>query len=346
MTLDEIRIAPYSLELRRPWRGAAGSITSRRGWLAAAEGGGLSGYGDCSPPPSATAADIAACEAGLRHLAGDVRGLPVETALARVAASGAPAPARCAVEAALLDLQARAVGLPLARLLQPQAAATVLANASLGVLDADSLQRARDAVAAGYTVLKAKVGALPQAEETARLGAIAAELPPGARLRLDANRAWDFGGAQRLVAAVSALPVEALEEPLADPSPAAFQRLQREAPFALALDESLPQWIAAWPGAALEVRRWVLKPMRWGGARRCLALAQEAARAGVESVVTTTVDSAPGCWLAVHLAAALNNGLAHGLGTSEWLAEDLGPAPIPERGEIRVPGPGLGFVPA
>lgn len=345
MILDRVRIAPYSLRLHRPWHGAAAVMERRAGWLVSAAAGDLAGHGDCSPPPSAPEREIAACESALGALAGGLQGRALDAALQLVAEWGAPAPVVCALETALLDVQAQAAGVPLARLLSAAAAATVQANASLGILDADVLRRTENALAAGYTVLKAKVGALPMPEEVARLDTLAAQLPQGARLRLDGNRAWDPAAARRFVDAVAGMPVEALEEPLADPTPESFQALQRHLPFPLALDESLPEWILKWPQAALEVRRWVLKPMRWGGARRCLRLAREAARSGVECVVTTTVDSAPGAWLAVHLAAALNNGMAHGLGTSEWLAEDLGPAPVPVRGEIAVPVRGLGFVP-
>lgn len=345
MILGEIRVAPYSLKLRRPWHGAAAVMERRAGWLVSACAGAFAGHGDCSPPPSASTAEIAACESALRRLAGQLRGRTLDAGLELAGASGVPPPATCALETALLDLQAQEANLSLARLLRSNASPAVRANASLGILDAAVGQRAREAVAGGFSVLKAKVGALPMSEEIARLQALAASLPQGVGLRLDANRAWDALAAARFVAAIAELPIEALEEPLAEPTPGTFRALQRQAIFALALDESLPQWLAEWPSAALEVRRWVLKPMRWGGARRCLALAEKAARNAVECVVTTTVDSAPGCWLALHVAAALNNGLAHGLATSEWLAEDLGRAPVPVGGVIAVPSRGLGFIP-
>lgn len=346
MILGEIGVAPYSLRLRRPWHGAAAVMARRNGWLVSVHAGDLAGHGDCSPPPSASPAQIAACESALDRLTGEMRGRALDAGLELLAESAAPPPALCALETALLDLQAQAADVSLARLLRPDSARAVPANASIGILDPAAGERARAAVAGGFSVLKAKVGALPISEEIARLRALAASLPPGVSLRLDANRAWESRAAARFVAAIADLPVEALEEPLAAPTPDEFGGLQRGAPFALALDESLPQWLATWPSAALEVRRWVLKPMRWGGARRCLALAERAARNAVECVVTTTVDSAPGCWLALHLAAALNNGLAHGLATSEWLAEDLGAAPVPVGGVIPVPARGLGFVPA
>lgn len=346
MPVRSIRVTPYALTLKRPWYGARARMDARAGWLVAiTDNTGRVGYGDCSPPPSASDEQRQAAAAALARLADALTGLDPAPALERLAAVDAPAPARCALETALLDLQARAGGVPLARLLNPDAAATVNANASLGRLDPDVATRAEAALLQGYTVMKVKVGEFGVDEEAQRLERLAGDLPGDVRLRLDANRGFGLNDARRFIAAAAALPVEAMEEPLREPTPEAFARLQSEAPFPLALDESLPHWLSAHPEAALAARRWVLKPMRWGGARRCLTLAAGAAKAGIEVVVTTTVDSAAGCWLAVHLAAAVDNGLAHGLGTSDWLAEDLGPAPLPENGTVAVPPVGLGFVP-
>jgi o-succinylbenzoate synthase len=347
MTVRTLRVTPYTLTLKRPWYGARARMDARAGWLVAvSDAAGRTGYGDCSPPPSATGALRRKAERALARFTDALTGLDLAHALQRVAAAAdVPAPARCALETALLDLSAQARGVSLAHALDPQAAASVNVNASLGRLDGDVGIRAEAALLQGYTVMKVKVGVFDAGEEVKRLARLAGALPGDVHLRLDANRAWRLEDARRFIAGAAALPVEALEEPLDDPFPEAFTKLQLEAPFPLALDESLPHWLSAHPEAALAVRRWVLKPMRWGGARRCLTLAAGAAKAGIDVVVTTTVDSAAGSWLAVHLAAAVNNGLAHGLGTSEWLAEDLGPAPAPENGMVAVPSVGLGFAP-
>lgn len=346
MPIQSIRVTPYTLTLKRPWYGARARMDARGGWLAAAtDSAGRTGYGDCSPPPSSSADMRRSAEEAVTRFADALAHVDVAVALDRVGIADLPAPARCALETALLDLQAQARAVPLARLLSADASAAVAVNASLGRLDGEIGKRAEAALLSGYTVMKVKVGVFDPAEEVKRLARLAAALPGDVRLRLDANRAWRADEASRFIAGTAALPIEALEEPLREATPEAFARLQGEAPFPLALDESLPQWLSSHPEAALAARRWVLKPMRWGGARRCLTLAAGAAKAGIEVVVTTTVDSAAGSWLAVHLAAAVNNDLAHGLGTSEWLAEDLGPPPQPENGRVAVPPVGLGFAP-
>jgi L-alanine-DL-glutamate epimerase-like enolase superfamily enzyme len=66
--------------------------------------------------------------------------------------------------------------------------------------------------------------------------------------------------------------------------------------------------------------------------------------AGREVVITSLVESAAGLWATAQLAAAIGSPLAHGLATGQWLAEDLGPPPLPLAGRIALPDtPGSGF---
>jgi L-alanine-DL-glutamate epimerase-like enolase superfamily enzyme len=176
----------------------------------------------------------------------------------------------------------------------------------------------------------------------ARLCQLAAQLPDGCRLRLDANRAWADPDCERWLAALRNLPIESLEEPLADPTPARLARLQASTPIPLALDESLVAFGLEAVLADPPVRRLVLKPMVHGGLLPCLDAARSAP--GLEWVVTTTIDSAAGTWAAAQLAAAIGSPLAQGLATAEWLARDLGPPPLVRAGWLQLPEePGLGF---
>ncbi len=88
----------------------------------------------------------------------------------------------------------------------------------------------------------------------------------------------------------------------------------------------------------------VLKPMVRGGLRPALALAQAGVTAGMGAFATTTFDSSVGTAAALHLAAALNSDVAHGLGTGEHLAGDLlATTLVADGGWMRVPtGEGLG----
>jgi L-alanine-DL-glutamate epimerase-like enolase superfamily enzyme len=222
----------------------------------------------------------------------------------------------------------------------------VSVNTVVGVIDDTLESRARKALEEGFTLLKIKLGLRPWLDELPELQAFSSTLPEGVMLRLDTNGAWDSHDARQALNALRDLPVEALEEPLACPRPETLQRLQTLVPWPLALDESL----RAWPLEDLlknpPVNRLILKPMILGGVLPSLQLARRARRAGLECVITTTVDSAAGVWAALHLAAALDNNLAHGLDTAAWLAEDTGCGPLVQSASMRInETSGLGFAP-
>jgi L-alanine-DL-glutamate epimerase-like enolase superfamily enzyme len=176
---------------------------------------------------------------------------------------------------------------------------------------------------------------------------LARRLPVGTSLRLDANCAWNEREAAEFLGALAGLPVESVEDPLVQPDRTAWIRLQAKVPFPLAADESLRIMGADAVFNQPPVRRIVLKPMVLGGLVSALALARRAREAGVECVVTSTVDSAVGVTAALHLAAAVANDLAHGLATSAWLEGDVGNPPWPSRGALLLGDcPGLGCIPS
>jgi o-succinylbenzoate synthase len=336
---------PYRLPLRQPWRTARGERIARTGWLVQAEADGIRGFGDCAPLPEAGTETTEQAEHRLDYW----RDRAVDGAdalLAALAAGHSPAPAAdCAVEAALLDLDARRRGLPLRRLLRLHAPDRIQVNAMLGAAATLTTAIVEQALAAGYRVLKLKIGTAPMATELPRVEAAAALMPAGARLRLDANGAWDGPTAALWIERLADLPIDCLEEPLAEPDDAALAALQQAAPFSLALDESLAGRADIDP-RRLPVRRLVLKPAVQGGLRRTLRLSEQARAAGREAVVTSLVESAAGLWTAAQLAAATGSALAHGLATADWLAADLGAAPRIGQGQMRLPdSAGSGFAP-
>ncbi len=312
--------------------------------LASADG--LTGFGDCAPLPEMGTETSALAEQQLcRGLEACTGSMP-QRALAELDRQHTTPAARCGLETALLDLLSQQAGLPLACWLNERASQTISVNAALGALDDHVDTRAWDALAQGYTVLKAKMGVYSREQEQERVVALAHILPAEAALRLDANGRWDEPQARSVLMSLGDLPIESLEEPLAVPRRDALKRLQALVPWPLALDESLRVWRTDDLCADPPVRRLVLKPMVLGGLLPALRLARHGQAAGLEVVVTTTIDSAAGVWAALHLAAALNSDTAHGLGTGAWLQEDVGRGPIVQAGKLALnPVPGLGFRP-
>lgn len=348
MRITAGHLIPYRLPLRHPWRSAHGVFTHRVGWLVRLEtDAGLLGHGDCAPLPEAGTETPGQALDQLQARLPLLHGCIPPQALNDLDGTDCHAPAaRCALETALLDLLAQQAGMPLARWLNPRAPMSVRANAMIGGLDEVVATRAEIALTAGFALLKLKVGMSEPEIELAQLHRLADVLPSAAIFRLDANGAWSRDQAQRFIEGLSELPIESLEEPLAQADVAGLQYLQTLAPFPLALDESLMQFDTSTLLAEMVVRRLVLKPMALGGVRPAYALAQRAKTAGVECVVTTTVDSAVGVLAAAHLAAALDNDLTHGVATSSWLLSDVGNAPPVASGRVLLDDRlgGLGFL--
>lgn len=350
MRIAASRLIPYRLPLRHPWRSAHGVVTHRAGWLVRLETDvGLVGFGDCAPLPDAGTETPESAREALQAYLSALQYCDPQSVLDEMVGVGFQTPAaRCALEIALLDLVAQQAGVALAHGLNANAPLRFRANAAMGMLDDGVAGRAREALGAGFEVLKLKVGLFAPDSELAALRCLAAGLPQGAVLRLDANGAWDPEQARRFIEGLATLPVESLEEPLRNPDVAGLASLQALAPFPLALDESLGRLRQDALLGSLAVRRLVLKPMALGGVRPAYALALRAMAVGMECVVTSTVDSAVGVAAACHLAAALDNGLAHGVATSSWLGRDVGKPPRLENGWVWLDNAmsGLGFRPA
>jgi o-succinylbenzoate synthase len=346
--IETVRLAAYRLPLRSPWASARGRLHWRQGWLVEIGSAGLSGYGDCAPLTEAGTESAEAAEQALRKALARLNGCSLADASAALADLARKTPAASfALECALLDLEARLRNLPLRRLLTADAADRVPVNAVLGTVLQASDAALRAATESGFRVLKLKVGTSDFAEELDRLSALAEALPPDASLRLDANGAWDFPTASRAIEAIAGLPIDCLEEPLSDPSFEWLAELQAFAPFPLALDESLPRWLAAGQDPShLPVRRAVLKPAALGGLTRTFELSGRLREAGKEVAVTSMLESAAGLWPVAQVAAAIGGAIPHGLATADWLAEDLGSAPRPSGAMLHLPDcAGSGFSP-
>lgn len=188
---------------------------------------------------------------------------------------------------------------------------------------------------AGFRTFKWKVGVRAVADELAMLDDVCARLPGGAKLRLDANGAWDRRTAEKWLDRCVEYPVEYIEQPcfaeasafakaVADKSSvSAAQRkeedlllgLAEDYPTPLALDESVvsgrdvTRWIEmGWPGY------FVVKPSLMGDPMSALE-ALEKAKAKV--VFSSALETRIGAKAALRLAFAWS-GSKHALGFGVW----------------------------
>jgi o-succinylbenzoate synthase len=308
---------------------------------------GVVGLGEASPlveRREGTAAEVVAlCESVGSGLVGDGGGgLPsLLTSLATRPGGRALA---CGLESALLDAAGREQGASASALLATglladgdggavggRVADRVVVNATIGQADTEGAVRAAvDAVAAGFGTVKLKVGMEKEVEaEVRRVAAVREAIGDGVRLRIDANGAWEVDRAvetaKALVAALGPSGLEWIEQPVAAHEIAGLKRVREESGVAVAADESaisvghVEQIVGM--GAVDAV---VLKPMSLGGLAKTREAALVARRAGVQAVVTTSIDSGVGTAAALHVAASLGDGVAAcGLATAELLESDL-----------------------
>ena len=330
---------PIALPLARPWRTAHGVFQERLGWvLSIAASDGTEGYGEALPLPEAGTENHDDCHNALMQIVERLKEIDPEKALLDLPgwAPGSPA-ARCAAETALLGLLSKQSGLSPARWLNPRAADTVRVNAIAGSLSVGIENEIVERMGQGFTVIKVKVGLDDPASEARQLADLCRHLAPGVTLRLDANGAWEPEQAAVFLAGIDRLPIESLEEPLSHPDLALLKRFQGSVSFSLALDEHL--WSIEHEDilANRPVDRIILKPMAAGGPYSCYKIGKKAQEAGLETVVTTTVDGLFGTQAALWAASALDEEKkwAHGLSTGSWFKENFPQIPC-DSAEIRV----------
>ncbi len=333
----------FELPLRTPLSTATGTIETRGGvvvWIHENVEGGTVGVGEATPLPGWTESMEecqVAIDRALDRLETDGPGAALEET------REAPA-ARHGVSLAVLDREARAAGEPLYRHLREERSRTISSipvNATAGDGEVtQTVEAAMEAVREGFETLKLKVGAQETATDAGRLEAIESEVSGNLRLRVDANGAWSQEEARL---AIDAFPdIEYVEQPLAPGDLAGHADLRDRA--AIALDETLREHTIEEivDSGATDVV--VLKPMALGGIDRAMTAATEAREAGIDPVITTTIDGVVARTAAVHLAAGLDLDRACGLATADRLETDLAPDPTRVTdGRISVPqDPGIG----
>jgi o-succinylbenzoate synthase len=355
MNVVGAEVEALRLPLRRPLATSQGALAIREGFLLRLRSDtGVTGIGEASPAywigegsPARTADDLRRVVAlvGRQPRSDAVRARLLDGA---AGASISPA-AACAVDGALLDLEARTRGVGLGAVLGAAGAADVPIAALIGGAAPDLVMaEVEAALTAGFQTLKLKVGIAALADEVWQVAAVRARVGAGVRLRLDANRAWAPEDARRALAAFAPFDVEYVEEPLRSAEPEALAALARATPVPLAVDESIVdaadvlRLVAA--GARVHV---VLKAARVGGPTRLVALARLAHAAGLPVIVTDSIESTIGMSVAVHVAAALPGPrFAVGLGGAQLLMAESGVAPHPLcRPWLAPVGPGWGVAP-
>ncbi len=327
-----MRIERFSLALSSPLSTAHGTIDTREGFIITIEIDGTVGVGEATPLPGWTES-LETCEKALeraRRASNDGWGAALDTL------DGTPA-ARHGLALALCDVRSRAAGIPLYRSLGGDHTECVPVTATIGDGTVEkTVEAAIMATESGFKTLKIKVGARTVETAIERISAVREAVGPDIELRADANGAWTREEAQMALDGFADCDLAYVEQPLSPTDLAGHAALRGQVD--IALDETLATHSIETVLDADAADALVLKPMVLGGPDYTRAAAFAAHEAGLEAVVTTSVDGALARTGAVHVAASLPDPPACGLATADRLTEDLiaDPAPVAD-GYARVP---------
>lgn len=303
---------PYRRPLRAPLRTAHGAWTEREGILVRLEdAAGWVGYGEIAPLPWFGTETLAEAEEVCRKFGASVTDELLDAVPARFGC----------VRFALAQARAQPAKV---------SGTTRLPVAALLPAGREALAALPAKLEAGYLSFKWKVGLGAVDDEFGILDDLLAALPDYAKVRLDANGAWDRRQAAKWLARCAERPVEFVEQPVNPGDEAALRGLAADFPVTLALDESITGLAAArrwqgqgWPGV------FVIKPALAGPLGELSAWVAETK---ADIVLSSAIETALG--RAAILRAALTQPLtkrALGFGVGEifgdrrWDGPFLGP---------------------
>jgi L-alanine-DL-glutamate epimerase-like enolase superfamily enzyme len=209
--------------------------------------------------------------------------------------------------------------------------------------------------AGGFTTFKLKLGAetaneadnrplsRSRVEDVAQVRAVREAVGDSARIRVDANQAWDLETAKRTLADLEPFGIELAEQPVATLEEMA--ELAASTSIPLAADESVASTDEAERAVALGACTYTgIKLSKVGGPEEALAVA-DVLPAYASSALDGPVGIAAGAQVALSLAEHPERlELAHGLATQRLFAETIAAVECELRdGMLHLPpGPGLG----
>jgi L-Ala-D/L-Glu epimerase len=286
--LEPILVA---IPLREPVSGVHGVTTIQQSVLVRVmTDAGHEGWGNVDPTPGYSKVSADSVHTTVSRLAPALLGVDafnIHAALARMdRAAAATAEAKAAVEMALVDLKARALGVPVHSLLGGRVKDAVTLNAWIGTVA--PAQAAREAVAwlaRGFRTAKIKVAGATDAG-VERVAAVRAAVGDRMALRVDFNESLTVDAAPAFIRRLEPYALTLVEQPIPRADIAGLARIRAAIGIPLMADESVAD-----PAALVEIiRRGAadlvkLKVMKQGGLLRTLAMVACAEAAGLRVVL-------------------------------------------------------------
>lgn len=355
LSLAALHVWPLRIPLRQPLKLASETITHAETLLIEVQDSeGRSGWGEASAAPTMTGEVLPGmAEVARRYLAPALLAspfaAPAEITHRLDRAIRGNTGAKCAAEAALLDLAARRAGLPLCDFLGQRRRDAAPCIAMIGGATEDSvLEAALAAQAQGFRHIKVKLGLRPDPrEDAAMIRRLRAALGPGAHLSGDANMAWTLPATLAFLADLPEEALDYLEQPLPDDDKAGLAQLSAQTRCPICVDEGL-HGLADIPACRGIAAGFGLKSIKLGGLLPTLMADALAREGGMRTTLACKIaETSIGAAAALHLAALLPEvdwglSLTHAMPIEDVAQQGVrlaaGQAWLPQ-------GPGIGVVP-
>ncbi len=270
----------------------------------------LFGFGGAAPSAVITGDTVAAIIGGIEHIRHNIIGLEIETSevifqrLNHCLVGNTSA--KAAVDMAIYDLRAKALGIPLYQLLGGQAQ-DIETDITISLDTPEKMvAESQKRLAEGFQILKIKVGGDPEVD-IQRLHAIQAAVSTGVKLRIDANQGWSPKEAVQVGKELAAreINIELMEQPVAARDFDGLRYVREHLSLPVVADESIFS-----PQDALElvnmgaVDGLNIKLMKCGGIYNALKIVAIAEAAGIPCMLGSMMESHVSVTAVAHLAAS------------------------------------------
>lgn len=339
MRIAAVEVIPYALPFGAPYVTARGRLARREMVLLRLRSDdGLIGLGEAVPLSLRGGA-------GLAHVVDELEGLGERDSLDEAALRGdalnLSAPSRCAALTALLDLRGRTAAAEGST--APGESEAIECNATLvagepAAVAAEATRWADD----GFETFKLKLGT---GDDFGQVLAVREAVGPRARIRVDANAAWDIETAKQTLRALEPLEVELAEQPVATLEEAAEVAAATSIP--IAGDESVESRADAERALAMSACALTgIKLSKVGGPEAAIEIAEV-----LPAYISSALDGPVGIAAAAQVAQTLREAggadgpsLAHGLATQRLFSSTIASVECEVRDGMLYPpsGPGLG----
>jgi o-succinylbenzoate synthase len=338
MKIVEVEVIPYALPFRVPYVTARGRLDRREMVLLRLRSeDGLVGLGEAVPLSLRGGANLAQVVGELERLA---ERDSLDEATLRDDALSLSAPARCAALTALLDLRGRTAateGSGMRSEVTPVECNATLVTGEPAAVAAEAARWAED----GFDTFKLKLGTN---DDFGQVFAVREAVGPRARIRVDANAAWDIETAKQTLKALEPLEVELAEQPVATLEEAAEVATWTSIP--IAADESVESRADAERAVTMKACSLTgIKLSKVGGPEAAIEIAEV-----LPSYITSALDGPVGIAAAAQVAQTLREvageddpGLAHGLATQRLFSSTIASVECELRDGMLYPPAGSGL---